>query len=83
MLQVLPDRGEGVGVQLAAKGQVLYRNQPNCVFYLVTILQFDDLPPEVRPFKPDQTLKAELKASSANGFDMAIGQVRVASQLAC
>ncbi len=43
----------------------------------LTGFQFNDLPPEVRPYKPDQGLKAELKASSANGFDMAIGQVGV------
>ncbi len=40
------------------------------------MVQFDELPPELRPYKPDQGLKAELKASTAKGFDMAIGQVR-------
>ena len=77
-LQVLPDRGKGVGVQLAAKGQVCRSSATVFPFLCVTVPQFNDLPPEVRPFKPDQNLKAELKASSAPGFDMAIGQVGMA-----
>ena len=77
---MLPDRGKGEGVQLAAKGQVCRSSTTVFPFLCVTILQFNDLPPEVRPFKPDQNLKAELKASSAPGFDMAIGQVGIALQ---
>lgn len=58
-------------------------SQPIACSRLLQKLQFDDLPPEVRPYKPDQTLKAELKASSAKGFDMAIGQVCAVSPSAC
>jgi hypothetical protein len=77
--QVLPDRGKGVGVQLAAKGQVRHAAPHHSARFSIflTGFQFNDLPPEVRPYKPDQGLKAELKASSAPGFDMAIGQVGV------
>ena len=77
---MLPDRGKGEGVQLAARGQVCRSSATVFPFLCVTILQFNDLPPEVRPFKPDQNLTAELKASSAPGFDMAIGQVGIALQ---
>ncbi len=77
--QVLPDRGKGVGVQLAAKGQVRHAAPYHSASFSIflTGFQFNDLPPELRPYKPDQGLKAELKASSAPGFDMAIGQVGV------
>ncbi len=78
--QVLPDRGKGVGVQLAVKGQVNPQHHNRFAVSSHNRIQFNDLPPEVRPYKPDQGLKAELKASSAKGFDMAIGQVR---QLFC
>ena len=66
-------------MQLAAKGQVRHAasQRSACFSLFLTGFQFNDLPPEVRPYKPDQGLKAELKASSAKGFDMAIGQVGV------
>ena len=62
-------------MQLAAKGQVEAPAHPEHELQCRTdTSQFKDLPPELRPYKPDQGLKAELKASSAKGFDMAIGR---------